>query len=117
MNCAVYPRPKTQWPRRRRPLLVRLLRPPRNQIPADTFKRKGETETSGRRDAEGDGHAHLGGVLVEIGLGVCVCLLLQYLMQSCSRGGGTREEPGTLIQGAPVFPGSSRLGIERKTPG
>jgi hypothetical protein len=23
---------------------------------------------------------------------------------------GTREEPGTLIQGAPVFPGSSRLG-------
>jgi hypothetical protein len=30
---------------------------------------------------------------------------------------GTREEPGTLIQGAPVFPGSSRLGIEPKTPG
>jgi hypothetical protein len=25
---------------------------------------------------------------------------------------GTREEPGTLTQGAPVFPGSSRLGIE-----
>ncbi len=23
-----------------------------------------------------------------------------------------REEPGTLTQGAPVFPGSSRLGIE-----
>ena len=23
---------------------------------------------------------------------------------------GTREEPGTLTQGAPVFPGSSRLG-------
>ncbi len=37
------------------------------------------------------------------------------------RGGGeesgTREEPGTLTQGAPVFPGSSRLGIEPKTPG
>ena len=29
----------------------------------------------------------------------------------------TREEPGTLTQGAPVFPGSSRLGIEPKTPG
>jgi len=31
---------------------------------------------------------------------------------------GTREdsEPGTLTQGAPVFPGSSRLGIEPKTP-
>jgi hypothetical protein len=27
---------------------------------------------------------------------------------------GTREEPGTLTQGAPVFPGSSRLGIEPK---
>ena len=24
---------------------------------------------------------------------------------------GTLEEPGTLTQGAPVFPGSSRLGI------
>jgi hypothetical protein len=46
--------------------------------------------------------------------GVCVCLLLQDLVQSCF---GTREEPGTLIQGAPVFPGSSRLGIEPKTPG
>jgi len=34
--------------------------------------------------------------------------------------GGTREsseEPGTLAQGAPVFPGSSRLGIEPKTTG
>jgi hypothetical protein len=30
---------------------------------------------------------------------------------------GTREEPGTFTQGAPVFPGSSRLGIEPKTPG
>ena len=30
---------------------------------------------------------------------------------------GTREEPGTVTQGAPVFPGSSRLGIEPKTPG
>jgi hypothetical protein len=59
----------------------------------------------------------------------CVCLLLQDLVQSCVRGEGgdieghvlretgTREEPGTLIQGAPVFPGSSRLGIEPKTPG
>ena len=54
-----------------------------------------------------------------------MCLLLQDLLQSCARGGGgewrtcagTREEPGTLTQGAPVFPGSSRLGIEPKTPG
>ena len=30
---------------------------------------------------------------------------------------GTREEPGTFTQGVPVFPGSSRLGIEPKTPG
>jgi hypothetical protein len=35
----------------------------------------------------------------------------------CPSRTGTREEPGTLIQGAPVFPGSSRLGIEPKTPG
>ena len=71
--------------------------------------------------------------------GVCV-LLLQDLLQSCSHGGGRRvedmcyerrrasvwmsllitgtsEEPGALTQGAPVFPGSSRLGIEPKTPG
>ena len=42
----------------------------------------------------------------------CVCLLLQYLLQS-----GTREEPGTFNTGwRPVFPGSSRLGIEPKTP-
>ncbi len=34
-----------------------------------------------------------------------------------TRHAGTREEPGTLTQGAPVFPGSSRLGIEPKTPG
>ena len=44
--------------------------------------------------------------------GVCVCLLLQDLLQS-----GTREEPGTLTQGAPVFPGSSRLGIEPNSRG
>ena len=30
---------------------------------------------------------------------------------------GPVEDPGTLTQGAPVFPGSSRLGIEPKTPG
>jgi len=29
---------------------------------------------------------------------------------------GHVEEPCTLTQGAPVFPGSSRLGIEPKTP-
>jgi hypothetical protein len=35
---------------------------------------------------------------------LCVCvLLLQDLLQSCLS--GTREEPGTLTQGAPVFPG------------
>jgi hypothetical protein len=38
-----------------------------------------------------------------------VCLLLQYLLQCCSRD-GTREETGTLTQGGavcvrPVFPG------------
>jgi hypothetical protein len=37
--------------------------------------------------------------------------------QVCPSCTGTREEPGTLKQGAPVFPGSSRLGIEPKTPG
>jgi len=55
-----------------------------------------------------------------------VCLLLQDLLQRCSRGGrrrvedmdyerrraeacvdGTSGEPGTFTQGAPVFPGSS----------
>jgi hypothetical protein len=35
----------------------------------------------------------------------------------CPSRTGTREETGTLTQGAPVFPGSSRLGIEPKTPG
>jgi hypothetical protein len=30
---------------------------------------------------------------------------------------GTREEPGTLTQGAPVFPGSSRLGMNPKLQG
>ena len=44
----------------------------------------------------------------------CVCvLLLQDLLQSCARGGrrrGTREEPGTLTQGAPVFPGFLSFG-------
>jgi hypothetical protein len=34
------------------------------------------------------------------------------------RGDGTREEPGTLTQGGALFfLGSSRLGIEPKTPG
>ena len=37
--------------------------------------------------------------------------------EACVDESGTREEPGTLTQGAPVFPGSSRLGIEPKTPG
>ena len=49
-----------------------------------------------------------------------VCFITAGLVQSCSRGGGedsgghvlretgTREEPGTLTQGAPVFPGSSQ---------
>jgi hypothetical protein len=37
-----------------------------------------------------------------------VCLLLQYLLQCRSRG-GTREESGTLTQGALVYPGSSRF--------
>jgi hypothetical protein len=39
---------------------------------------------------------------------VCVCVLLLH---------GTREEPSTLTQGTSLFPGSSRLGIEPKTPG
>ena len=43
-----------------------------------------------------------------------VCLLLQYLIQSCA----VREGEGDSDTGwRPVFPGSSRLGIEPKTPG
>ena len=40
-------------------------------------------------------------------------LLLQYLIQSCALG----PVRNPVTQGAPVFPGSSRLGIEPKTPG
>jgi hypothetical protein len=36
---------------------------------------------------------------------------------STHRALGPVEEPGTLSQGAPVFPGSFRLGIEPKTLG
>jgi hypothetical protein len=32
-----------------------------------------------------------------------VFLLLRYLLQICSHGGGTREEPGTLTQGGALF--------------
>jgi hypothetical protein len=46
---------------------------------------------------------------------VCVCVYYCRTYYKAVR--GTREEPGTLTQGAPVFPGSSRLGIEPKTPG
>ena len=35
----------------------------------------------------------------------------------CPSRTGTREGPGTLTQGVPVFPGSYRSGIEPKTPG
>ena len=46
---------------------------------------------------------------------LCVCFITAGpITKLCA---GTREEPGTLTQGAPVFPGSSRLGIEPKTPG
>jgi len=31
--------------------------------------------------------------------------------EACVDESGTREEPGTLTQGAPVFPGSSRLAV------
>ena len=44
-------------------------------------------------------------------------MLLLEAVLICEVNLGTREEPGTLTQGAPVFPGSSRLGIEPKTPG
>ncbi len=44
----------------------------------------------------------------------CVCV---YYCRTFYKAVGTREEPGTSTQGAPVFPGSSRLGIEPKTPG
>ena len=50
------------------------------------------------------------------GLPQCVCFITAgpiTKLFAC----GTREEPGTLTQGAPVFPGSSRLGIEPNTPG
>jgi len=42
---------------------------------------------------------------------------LQGGLEPTQGGAGTLEEPGTLTQVAPVFPGSSRLGIEPKTPG
>ena len=35
-----------------------------------------------------------------------------YGLEPTQGGAGTREEPGTLTQGVPVFPGSSRLGIQ-----
>ena len=49
---------------------------------------------------------------------VCVYYCRTYYKAVRGGGGGecgTREEPGTLTQGAPVFPSSSRLGIEPKT--
>ena len=47
---------------------------------------------------------------------MCVCFITAGpITKLCAC--GTREEPGTLTQGAPVFHGSSRLGIEPKTPG
>jgi hypothetical protein len=48
---------------------------------------------------------------------VCVFYYCRTYYKAVRVGGEcTREEPGTLTQGAPVFPGSSRLGIEPKTP-
>jgi len=50
--------------------------------------------------------------------GLCVFITAGPITKLFAWGGdGTREEPGTFTQGAPVFPGSSRLGIEPKTPG
>jgi len=49
--------------------------------------------------------------------GVCVYYCRTYYKAVRGGGDGTLEEPGTITQGAPVFPGSSRLGIEPKTPG
>jgi hypothetical protein len=46
---------------------------------------------------------------------VCVFITAGPITKLFAGGDGTREEPGTLTQGAPVFPGSSRLGIEPKT--
>ena len=48
--------------------------------------------------------------------GMCVFITAGPITKLFAR---TREEPGTSTQGAPVFPGpgSSRLGIEPKTPG
>jgi len=44
---------------------------------------------------------------------VCVCFITAGPITKLFAwgGDGTREEPGTLTQGAPVFPGSSRLGF------
>jgi len=42
-------------------------------------------------------------------VGVCVYYCSTYYKAVREGGGGTREDPGTLTQGAPVFPGSSRL--------
>ncbi len=51
---------------------------------------------------------------------VCVFITAGPITKLFAGGGGgdgTREEPGTFTQGAPVFPGSSRLGIEPKLQG
>ena len=48
---------------------------------------------------------------------MCVFITAGPITKLFAGGGGTREEPGTSTQGAPVFPGSSRLEIEPKTPG
>jgi hypothetical protein len=66
----------------------------------------------------GSGSPPRAGLCVECLVGKCVCFITAGpITKLFAWGGGIREEPGTLSQGAPVFPGSSRLGIEPKTPG
>jgi hypothetical protein len=61
---------------------------------------------------EGDSGGHVLRETTSRGLCGLVCP-----SRTSERGGGTREEPGTLTQGGALFSlGSSRLGIEPKTP-
>ena len=85
-------------------------------------KKEGEQKGSARGSVHG-GCYYATALDIEVdpqrcGLGSCQSdFALQAVVECRALEPGTREEPGTLTQGAPVFPGASRLGIEPKTPG
>jgi hypothetical protein len=56
---------------------------------------------------------HLQGLTHEF---LVVCVTALPITQLFAWGDGTLEEPGTVTLGEPVSPGSSRFGIEPKTP-